>query len=81
LKGNGQLGSIIKENPLPQDAIIGTLAQDDDLQEAATASTNNAMLGAIIALLTIAKIALLIVLALLGERALLIATLSENNRT
>jgi hypothetical protein len=39
------------------------------------------MLGAIIALLTIAKIASLIVLALLGERALLIATLSENNRT
>jgi hypothetical protein len=80
-KGNGLPGSTTKENPLPQDAVVGTPAQDDDPQEAAAAGTNDATSGAATALSTTSKVASPIVSALLGERASSIATLGENNRT
>jgi hypothetical protein len=80
-KGNGQPGSTTKENPLPQDAVVGTPAQDDDPQEAAAAGTNDATSGAATALSTTSKVASPIVSALLGERASSIATLGENSRT
>jgi hypothetical protein len=80
-KGNGQPGSTTKENPLPQDAVVGTSAQDDDPQEAAAAGANDATSGAATALSTTSNVASPIVSALLGERASSIATLGEKNRT
>ena len=80
-KGNKQPGSTSKESPLPQDAVVGTSAQDDGPQEAASAGTNDTTSGAATALSTTSNAASPIVSALLGERALSIATLGENKRS
>jgi hypothetical protein len=74
-------GSASTGDPLLQDAIVGTSAQEDVPQEAAAAGTNTTTSGAATALSTAPDVASPTSSASLGERALSNAALVEDHRT
>lgn len=78
---NRQQDSTAEESSSSQDAVVRTLAQDNDSQGAAAACTNDAASGADTALSTTSDVASPTVSAILGERASPVATSSENDRT